>query len=54
MTPGDRLAYSREVVRASAERDKAIAALELPVRPSMDPWASLVSRRTHSSPSRET
>ena len=41
MTPADRLAYSRETVRASAERDKAIAALDLPKRPSADPWGTL-------------
>jgi hypothetical protein len=41
MTPADRLNYSREVVRASAERDKAIAALDLPKRHSADYWSSL-------------
>jgi hypothetical protein len=38
MTPADRLNYSREVVRASAERDKAIQALCLPKRPDASPW----------------
>jgi hypothetical protein len=41
MTPADRLNYSREVVRASAERDKAIAGLDLPKRHSADYWSSL-------------
>jgi hypothetical protein len=36
MTPGDRLNYSREVARASAERDKAIAALRLDERSGFD------------------
>jgi hypothetical protein len=43
MTPADRLAYSREVVRGSADRDKAIAALGLPKRASLDPWGALSS-----------
>ena len=43
MTPADRLNYSREVVRASAERDKAITALNLPKRPDSDPWQLLQS-----------
>lgn len=38
MSPADRLAYSRDVARASAERDKAIAALGLPERPNGDDW----------------
>ena len=41
MSAGDRLNYSREIARASAERDKAIAALDLPKRPSADPWGTL-------------
>lgn len=38
MTAADRLNYSREVARASAERDKAIQALGLPKRPDGNPW----------------
>lgn len=34
----ERLSYSREIARASAERDKAIAALNLPHRPDASPW----------------
>jgi hypothetical protein len=41
MTPADRLHYSREVVRASESRDKALAALRLPQRPDADPWHAL-------------
>ncbi len=41
MSPADRLNYSREVARASSERDKAIAALNLPKRPSADPWLTI-------------
>jgi hypothetical protein len=41
MEPADRLSYSREVVRASESRDKAIAALSLPKRDGGDYWASL-------------
>jgi hypothetical protein len=40
MSPADRLAYSREVVRASESRDKAIASLKLDQRPA-DVWSSL-------------
>jgi hypothetical protein len=41
MTPADRLNYSREVVRASESRDKAIDALNLPKRSDDDPWRTL-------------
>jgi hypothetical protein len=41
MTPADRLAYSREVAKASKMRDEALAALGLPQRPSTAPWATL-------------
>lgn len=43
MTPADRLNYSREVVKASEARDKAIAALDLPKRPALDPWGTLTA-----------
>ena len=36
-----RLAYSRDIARASAERDKCLKALGLDVRPGSDPWAIL-------------
>jgi len=39
MSHSDRLAHSREVARASAERDKAIMALKLPEATDADPWA---------------
>jgi hypothetical protein len=41
MTPADRLSYSREVARASQQRDVAIAALNLPKRPDADFWSTL-------------
>ncbi len=41
MSAADRLNYSREVARASTERDKCIAAMKLPVAADADPWASL-------------
>ncbi len=41
MTPSDRLNYSREVARASSDRDKAIVALNLPKRPDADPWLTI-------------
>ena len=41
MSDGDRLAYSREVVKASAERDKAVAALRLDAEQRSDVWATL-------------
>jgi hypothetical protein len=42
MSPADRLGYSREVVKASESRDKAIASLKLE-RQSSDLWATLES-----------
>lgn len=41
MSPGDRLSYSREVARASSERDKAIMQLRLPEKDA-NPWSQLV------------
>jgi hypothetical protein len=54
MTPADRLNYSREVVKASESRDKAIAALNLTKRPS-DLWATLESHQiNHDSDTRDS
>lgn len=39
MTHADRLSFSREVARASSERDRALASLSLDVPP--DPWAQV-------------
>ncbi len=36
-----RLSYSRDVARASAERDKCLKSLGVDVRPGSDPWAAL-------------
>jgi len=41
LTASERLAFSREIARASAERDRALAGLELDRRP--DPWDFLDS-----------
>ena len=41
MTPEQRLAFSRDVARASSERDKAIVALGLESQARRDPWAVL-------------
>lgn len=41
LTPDQRLAFSRDVARASAERDKCLKSLGLDVRPGSDPWAVL-------------
>ena len=38
LSDADRLSYSRDVARASCERDKAIAQLKLPQSHSTDPW----------------
>ncbi|MDA1054229.1 MAG: hypothetical protein O3C40_27600 [Planctomycetota bacterium] len=43
LTPDQRLAFSRDVARASAERDKCLKALGLDVRPNSDPWSLLDS-----------
>jgi hypothetical protein len=46
MSDDQRLAYSRDVAKASAERDKALATLRLPgPGDSGDPWAALHDRR---------
>jgi hypothetical protein len=41
LSPMERLAFSREVVKGSESRDKAIAELRLPMRPDADVWAGL-------------
>ncbi len=41
MSAADRLNYSREVARASSERDRCIKLLALPERADTDPWSSL-------------
>ena len=38
MSHSDRLAHSREVARASSERDRSIAALKLPAVADANPW----------------
>jgi hypothetical protein len=46
MSDGDRLSYSREVARASQQRDVAIAALNLPKRPDADFWSTIQGKRS--------
>lgn len=41
LTPGDRLAFSREIARASAERDKCLRSLNLEPAAEPNPWAKL-------------
>ena len=44
LKPADRLAFSREIARASAERDKALKDLDLDREP--DPWAAIYDVET--------
>ncbi len=41
LTPDQRLAFSRDIARASTERDKCLRELGLNVKPNSDPWALL-------------
>ncbi len=41
LTPDQRLAFSRDIARASTERDKCLRELGLNVKPNSDPWAAL-------------
>ena len=41
LTPDQRLAFSRDIARASAERDKCLRELGLNIKPNSDPWAVL-------------
>ena len=41
LTPDQRLAFSRDIARASTERDKCLRELGLNIKPNADPWSVL-------------
>jgi hypothetical protein len=47
LKPDQRLSFSREIARASSERDKALAALKLETRPDM--WAVIDAPQSNGS-----
>lgn len=48
LSPDQRLAFSREIGKASAERDRALRALGLDKRASDDPWAEVLAAHAES------
>lgn len=51
LKPADRLHFSREIAKASAERDKALSMLQLDAPPP-DPWAAITLEQPPEEPSK--
>lgn len=47
LTPDQRLAFSRDIARAAAERNRCIRALGLGAKRDVDPWAALDAQQTN-------